>query len=76
MTCKDLLLLKISLYLKSPNASSCAAQLVGLWLEAARKEEGGEGGGRVEGREKGGEEKRGRGKTAQEQDRSCSLFIT
>lgn len=62
MTCKDLLLLKISLYLKSPSAISCAAQPVGLWLEAARKEEGGERGGTVEGRERGGEGKRGRGK--------------
>lgn len=36
VTCKDLLLLKISLYLKLPNASDYAAQLEGLWLEASR----------------------------------------
>lgn len=34
--CKDLLLLKISLYLKSPNANSCAAHPGALGLEAAR----------------------------------------
>lgn len=39
MTCRDLLFLKISLYLKSPSASSCAAQPVGLSLEAAREAE-------------------------------------
>lgn len=34
VTTKDLLLLKISLYLKSPSVSSCAAHPVGLWLKA------------------------------------------
>lgn len=48
MTCKDLLLLKISLYLKSPSASFYAAQPVGLRFELAREESGAGVGERVE----------------------------
>lgn len=47
MTCKDSLLLKISLYLKSPSASFCAAQPVGLGFELASEESGAGGGERV-----------------------------